>query len=218
MKDTTSGTLRQLAGVAIALLVVASSAGAQRRAASGGKEAGQGLMLGVHLLAAPGISIQGEDVNVRTKFGSGGGFMVGYGFNRTWSGYISLDVAKQPSGLDDVEGDFGLGHLEIGARANLPMGNALMRPYLTASVGRRALGAKVTDLGDDEPYDVGIWGSMFALGGGVERALSPTTSLDAGLEFSFGSFGSFEVDGDRYTQPVNRSSTVRLRFGVVWRP
>src|SRR5262245_28138415 len=61
--------------------------------------AGRGLQLGVYTLAAPGVSITGEDVDgtFKTNFGAGAGVMVSYGFNPIWSSYAALDVAKQGS-------------------------------------------------------------------------------------------------------------------------
>src|SRR6476469_5616550 len=106
-----------------------------------------GLVLGVYTMAAPGVTLTGDDVDgtFKTNFGPGAGVMVGYAFNQTFSGFASLDVAKQGTSGGDLGGSFGLRHIELGARANLPYGSATTVPYLTASYGRRALGARVSD-------------------------------------------------------------------------
>src|SRR5690606_35629514 len=137
MHHRTSRIGRSIVAALLAVMVVASGAEAQRRTGSGrtGVNPDQGLVFGVHLLAAPGVSVQSQDVDFRTTFGPGAGIMVGYAFNRTFSAYASLDVARQGSGMSAVAGTFGLGHFEIGARAAIPIGDPQLRPYLTGSIG-----------------------------------------------------------------------------------
>ena len=181
---------------------------------------GVGLQLGVYTLAAPGVSITGEDVDgtFKTNFGGGAGVMVGYGFSPIWSGYAALDVARQGSGNADVAGTFGLAHFEIGARANLLLSNPSTVPYLSASVGRRALGAHVTDYEYNEEYDMSLSGMMFGIGGGIQHMLSPKVALDAGVQVGYGRFAHLDEDGDQSTLLVNGSTSLRLRVGLNWRP
>jgi hypothetical protein len=179
-----------------------------------------GFMLGAHTIGAQGISISGADVDgtLSTGFGAGMGVMVGYGFNRIWSVYTSLDGARQrASGSMDIDGTFGLAHAEIGARANLPFGTPTTVPYASASFGSRALDAKVKDNTGDS-YDISLSGGMFAIGGGVQHFISSTLALDGGLELGVGKFGHYDEDGDESDITVNSSTSVRLRFGVTWRP
>lgn len=231
MNRSTNHSASRLATIALAAtLFAAATADAQRptgrRAAltEDGKrtpldERMTGLMLGAYTLAAPGVSMTGEDVDgtFSTSFGPGAGLMVGYGFNRTFAAYASLDVAKQGSGSSDYRGSFGLAHFEVGGRVNLPLGDAVTVPYVSASVGRRALGARITDEDGDE-YDVTYSGGMFALGGGIQRVISPTLLLDGGVALGFGRFGHWDSDGDQGSLDVNGSTSIRLRFGVTWRP
>lgn len=179
-----------------------------------------GFMLGVHTIGAPGVSVTGGDIegSLKTGFGPGAGFMVGYGFNRTFSAFASIDLAKQDASAGDYQGSFGLRHMEIGGRANLPLGDGATVPYLTASIGQRALGARVQDFTDGSEYTMKLSGGMFGMGGGVEHSFSPTLAMDSGLEIGFGRFGHYEADGDSGSLDVNGTTTVRLRFGVTWRP
>lgn len=179
-----------------------------------------GLMIGVHTLVAPGVGISGEDVrsDFHTNLGGGVGAMIGYGFSPIFSAFGALDLAKQGSGMDDLQGSFGLVHFELGARANLPMGSAKTLPYVSASVGRRALGARITDYGYDEEYEASFSGGFFALGAGIQRFISPATALEGGVSVGFGSFDRLAIDGDEDDVDVGGSTSVRFRFGVVWRP
>jgi hypothetical protein len=180
-----------------------------------------GFVLGVYTMAAPGVTITGADIDggpFKTGFGPGAGAMVGYGFNRTFTGFAALDLAKQSAPSDYGSGSFGLSHMEIGARANLPFGDGATVPYVSASVGRRGLGARVSDQLDGTTYDMKLTGGMFGVGGGVEHVISPTLAVDGGLTIGFGRFGHADIDGDSGPMDVNGSTTMRLRFGMTWRP
>ena len=182
----------------------------------------KGFMLGVHTIAAPGVTLTSAvfDPGYRTNFGIGAGVMAGYGFNRTFSSYVSFDVAKQ-SANQAVEGTFGLGHFEIGARANFPdfsLGWRNTTPYLMGSVGRRALAATVLDLEREEEGHIAFHGNMLGLGVGLEHFFSPNMSFDAGVHLGFGTFDHFTVDHETMEYGASGTTSVRLRLGVTWRP
>lgn len=231
MPYRTHATTR-LAMVVAAVLAASASLEAQRppsrRAAAPRTDTHQmndgrtaGLSLGIHAIGAPGVSISGEDIDgaFETNFGAGIGATVAYGFTRTFSAFASIDLAKQQTGPDvEPAGNFGLLHVQAGARANLPLGGPATVPYLSASVGRRALGARVTDLDTGESYDSSLSGGMFGLGGGVQHFFSPSLAFDGGVELGFGKLDDLEEDGERATLAVDGSTTIRLRLGLTWRP
>ncbi len=215
-----------------ATLVVSASAHGQTSTTRRGKttqarrampnERTLGLMLGVHSIAAPGITLTSAeyDPGYRTNFGLGAGVMLGYGFNRTFSSYVSLDVAKQGSN-QAVEGTFGLGHFEIGVRANLhnvSLGSRNTLPYVLGSFGRRALGARVYDEENEESSDIAFRGAVFGLGAGVEHFFKPNMSFDAGVHLGFGTFDHFTVDNETLDYGAQGTTSMRLRLGVTWRP
>lgn len=216
----------------LAMFALATTADAQRTSApkTATKPATQittpdgrrtGFVLGVYTMGAPGLTLSGADIEdgpFRTGFGPGAGVMFGYGFNRTFSGYASVDVAKQSANDADLGGSFGLRHIELGARANLPYGSAATVPYLTASYGRRSLGARVTDDFEGTEYDMRLSGGMFGVGGGIEHAISPTLAVDGGLALAFGRFSHAEIDGESGSFAVNGTTSMRLRIGMTWRP
>lgn len=231
MSRTTNRFGVATATAALALIAITAPLGAQRSAGRAATSAGRagtsaaddrltGVMFGVTTVAAPGVSVGGPDFDFdfKTSFGTGVGVMVGYGFSPMWSVFGSLDVAKQNSAMPQAEGTWGLLHLELGARVNLVTANPKTIPYATASVGRRALGARITDLEWDEEHDMTLSGGMLALGGGVEHFFNPTTALDAGLTMGFGSFGHVDDDGDQFDVQANRTTSIRLRVGVTWHP
>jgi hypothetical protein len=179
-----------------------------------------GVMFGAYTLASPGISITGEDMQreFNTNFGPGAGLMVGYGFNPTFSAYAALDLAKQGSGIDGITGSFGLAHFEAGVRANVPTNSPNTVPYVSAAIGARAVGARVEDFEWGEEYDLSFSGTMFALGGGVQHFISHNLALDGGVTLGLGKMGHLDDDGEKETLSVNNSTSIRMRFGLTWRP
>jgi hypothetical protein len=182
-----------------------------------------GFMLGVHSVGIPGLEIgggegQGQNGAFNTSFGGGAGMTLGWGFNSVFSAFTSLDLAKQNTAPSDTpEGSWGLVHMELGARANLPLGTAATIPYVTGSYGARALAAKAT-FDDGEADDVSLSGKYFGLGGGIEHAFSRTMAIDAGVDVGFGKFSHVKVGGDETTDDVNPTRSIRMRLGVTWRP
>jgi hypothetical protein len=179
-----------------------------------------GFVLGVSTVGATGLTIgTTEGIGaLTTGFGPGAGVMVGYGFNRTFSAFASADVAKQPTSSDGIEGNFGLTHLEVGGRANLPFGDGATVPYVTGSLGRRALSARGVVPEADVEVEVKFSGTMFGIGGGVEHSFSSTLAMDGGLELGFGRFNNVQINEFKRTIEVDGSTSVRLRVGVTWRP
>jgi len=206
-----------LATLASVAMLLTNAAHAQ---SSSGNDRTRGFVLGVHSIAAPGVKISGGDINgeFSTTFGAGAGVTVGYGINRIFSGFTSLDVAKQKTGEDVFpQGSYGLAHFEVGARANLPLGGSATVPYVTASVGRRALSARITT-DDGDQADATMSGGMLSVGGGIEHFFSPTMAIDAGVGVGYGKFNQFKVADDTWDPNANATTSVRLRVGVTWRP
>jgi len=182
-----------------------------------------GFMLGVHSVGVPGLAIgggegQGQNGVFNTSFGAGAGVTLGWGFNSVFSAFTSLDLAKQNTAPGDVpEGSWGLVHMELGARANLPLGTMATIPYVTGSYGARALAAQAA-LEDGEKTDVSLSGKYFGLGAGIEHAFSRTMAVDAGVDVGFGKFSHVKVDGDETIDDVDPTRSIRMRLGVTWRP
>lgn len=179
-----------------------------------------GFMLGVRSIAAPGLSMPMEngDSNYNLKLGVGAGAIIGYGINETFSVFTSLDLAKQKTGENEaVQGSWGFVDMEIGARANLPLGGPLTVPYVNASVGRRALAARATDE-DGSSFDASISGTAMSVGAGLEHAFSRTMSLDAGVDVGFGKLDRLKADDEQFTQNVSGTRSIRMHIGVTWRP
>jgi opacity protein-like surface antigen len=205
------------------------SAAAAKRAASASTRAarveeesrqgiGRGLMLGISAIAAPGITVKGEDIDgeISTKFGGGLGLQIGYGFSQGLMAFASLDLAKQQSGMDDVTGSFGLATFSIGGRYTIPLQSARVSPYVLAAVGGRALGAEVET--EDGKSDVSLSGATFDVGGGLQLPLRPNLALDTEVRVGLGKFGKFKQDDESTDIDVDNTMSPRVRVGLSWYP
>jgi hypothetical protein len=183
-------------------------------------------MFGVHTIGASGIglSIPSIEAPFQSRFGVGPGVLAGYGFNRIISGYASLDVARQLKTPDGpVQKSYALRHAEVGVRVNFadfPLGGGNTLPYLTGSVGRRVMTARMTDPEgeSDITAKLAFHGRVFGVGAGFEHFISPNMSVDAGLHLGFGNFDRVRLDVIEGPLPAGRTTSKRLRLGVTWRP
>jgi hypothetical protein len=213
-------TAVSLAMIAAGTVTISSILPAQRTAADSKESRTKSLVIGVNSITAQGIAITNEEIgiNFRTGSGTGAGVMVGWGVNRFLTAFFSIDVAKQKSVVEDFDGDFGLVHGELGLRGNLAMGRSSTVPYVSVAAGARALGAKVTEPGVDEPYSLTWSGNLYSVGAGVEHSFSRSTALDAGVSLGFGKFDKVKADGQELPLPVDPTRSLRYRVGVTWRP
>ena len=208
-------TTQRAAMFVVAALTLTTTLNAQRPL-----DRTKGFVLGVHTIGATGLTLSGNDMeggDLTTSFGAGAGLMLGYGFSKSITGYASFDVAKQGPGNGEFEGNLGLSHIEVGARAYLPLGMGATMPYLTGSFGHRALAARVSD-DFNGAYDMSFSGSAFGIGGGVERAISPTMAFDGGVEATFGRFSRAEIADMGGSIDLTGTTSIRLKAGMTWRP
>jgi len=206
--------------LALAMLAASTPVSAQARRGEGAsaRERTRGLMLSAQALVVPGVSIEGEDVEgeIETELGGGLGLRVGYGFTPMFMAFLGADLVRQGSGVEGLEGDFGLAHLELGGRANFYLAGAPVLPYVTVAVGGRGLGAEVEEDGDE--FDLSLSGGMVSVGGGVQYFVSPKLALDGGVSVGVGKFDNIEIDDEDDDIEVDNTTTLRFRAGVNWYP
>ena len=96
-------------------------------------------VLNGHSTAALGTSVGDAGGSINTSSGLGGGVEVGYRVTPRLLAYAGFDVAKQAIDVTGLEGDFGLTHLEAGARLSFPIARSKAVPTLALWAGRRSL-------------------------------------------------------------------------------
>lgn len=168
--------------------------------------------LGTTVGSADGVGLQ-----LKTSSGLGGGVAVGYMITHRLMAYAGYEVIKQGIDVVGLNGDFGLKHLEAGARMSFPVRNSRMLPYLGGWVGRRSLTSTLEDFDTGQQADYSLSGLAAGVSGGVQYFVSPKLSLDGGLSLGLGKFGNERIDGrDTHAPSVSSSTTTRLQFGASW--
>ncbi len=207
---------RFILAVLAASLGFASAAHAQR---SQPARAPSRWLIGGHSTAALGTSVGDAFGSINTSAGLGGGVEVGYLITPRLVAYAGLDLAKQAVDVVGLEGDFGLTHLEAGARFSLPIPRSNVMPYVGAWVGRRRLSTTVDDFLNGTSSHLSMSGLALGASGGVQVFVSPKLALDGGVSVGIGRMGNVKVDGQRqdWGRPDN-TTTTRIRFGANWYP
>jgi hypothetical protein len=93
------------------------------------------VVLNGHSMAALGTSVGGDFGSIDTHSGLGAGVEVGYRITPRLLAYAGLDIAKQGINEVGLDGDFGLTHIEAGARLSFPITGSKMMPYVGGWVG-----------------------------------------------------------------------------------
>ena len=172
-----------------------------------------------HSSMALGTSVTDAFNEVKTSSGWGAGVEVGYRVTPRLLTYAGLEINKQPVDAFDLEGNFGLTHLEAGARLSFPIAGSKMMPYVGAWVGRRSLSTTLDDFDTGTSSDLSLSGLAAGASGGVQLFVSPKLALDGGLSIGVGKMGNIKFDGEKQnTQSLENTTTTRLRFGANWYP
>jgi hypothetical protein len=176
-------------------------------------------VLNGHSTAALGTSVGDDFGSLDTQGGLGAGVEVGYRVTPRLLAYAGLDIAKQ--GIDEagLDGDFGLTHIEAGARLSFPITGSKLMPYVGGWVGRRSLTTTVDDFETGASSDLSLSGLGAGASGGVQFFVSPSLALDGGVSLGIGKMGNVKVDGHKEDWGTpNNTTTTRLRFGANWYP
>ena len=176
-------------------------------------------VLNGHSTAALGTSVGDDFGSLDTQGGLGAGVEVGYRVTPRLLAYAGLDIAKQ--GIDEagLDGDFGLTHIEAGARLSFPITGSKLMPYVGGWVGRRSLTTTVDDFETGISSDLSLSGLGAGASGGVQFFVSPSLALDGGVSLGVGKMGNVKVDGHKEDWGTpNNTTTTRIRFGANWYP
>jgi hypothetical protein len=195
-------------GLAVLVLLLLPLPGAAQESTT------RGFHVGIHVSGAS-LAVEDEDRNEA----GGGGLRVGYGLNRSFLLLLQLDGARfddQSSG--EVDGDWTLGHAELGLRYHFA--NSLRRwvPYLQAGLGFRVVGVDDPEVEGEVVDEAELSGSAFTLGGGIAWHLAPTVALDLQLLWTGGEFGTLRVENVEVSGFDLDATSTRLNLGVSWWP
>lgn len=165
----------------------------------------QGFFLAPHLL---GLSLATEGEPIET--GSGFGLTLGFGVSRLVAIFATIDLGKVDIRDPNIEGNYGLGHADLGARVNFREPTKKAIPYVDAAATVRLAQTTI------EGIDFSISGAAFSLGGGLNYHFQPQLALDVGLLYSFGEFDTLEIDGEDIDIEPFSATGARFRLGLTW--
>lgn len=174
----------------------------------------RGFNIGAHLSAAS-LSVEGE---ARNEAG-GAGLSVAYGFNRSFALFLQLDGARfDDQATADVEGDWTLGHVDLGLRYSFANSLRKWVPYVQAAVDLRAVTVKNPVVDGAERDEAELSGSGLTLGGGIAYHFTETFALDAQLLWTAGEFTTLRVENVTVSGFDVDADSGRFNLGVSWWP
>lgn len=188
--------LAALLASAVLVLVLPARASAQWRSDPTGFHAG---------LYLNGSAITYEDDD-EAESGGGLGFGLGWGI----SNLVTLYLGGAGADVEflDGTGSYTLTHGDLGARFNFRSRAKRWRPYAQAAVTGWIAEAEM--LGTDV---FSISGAGFTVGGGIAYFFSRKFAVDAGIDFTAGSFSEAKLGNMKSDIDISASST-RFNLGV----
>jgi hypothetical protein len=148
---------------------------------------------------------------------------VGYGVNRIVMPFLQLEgagFAVEGGRVEDdaVQGDWTMGHVDLGARFHFASTLRMWVPYLQAALSGRAVAVEDAQFRDDTDVDVSFNGGGFSLGGGLMVYPWETVAIDLQLMFTGGEFTEIEVENVTVSGLDIEAGSSRVSLGVDWWP
>jgi hypothetical protein len=210
--------MRRLPSMFLTLLALAAATGtahAQHAISRRPARAPSGIVLNAHLSAMPGFSIGGRDFDTPSNLGMGPGVgaQVGYAIDPRFMVYAGAELGRLGAAAEDPTNHWSFTMLEVGGRASFPKAGRKVTPYVTASVGTRAVKANMTDFGN-----VRMNGMALSGGGGITYQVAPAVAINAAALVSVGKYSHYEDPEVTGSPDLNSTTSARLQFGLDWRP
>ncbi|MGE0158518.1 MAG: outer membrane beta-barrel protein [Gemmatimonadales bacterium] len=175
----------------------------------------RGFNLGLHL-SGQSLDVENDDEN---RSAGGAGLLIGYGFNRTIQLFLQLDAGQFDVENADVEGEWTMGHADLGVRFHFANSLRSWVPYLQAALSGRAVGVKDGVINQTTQADeITLTGGALSLGGGILFYFNETFALDLQLIGSAGTFTELSADNVTVSDLDIDASSGRLNIGVSWWP
>ena len=173
-----------------------------------------GLMLG---LAFDASSIRSDDLNSRTESGPGVAAMIGWGITKNIA--IALDASGAQ--ISSVDGNYNLGHADIGARWHFVNRTAFV-PFVDVGYAGRALMKRdvtLTDnLGNTSTGTLTYMGAGLSYGGGLEYFITPGIAFGGAFKWTTGRFSQVRFENLTVEDLQLDASSARFNMGFTWYP
>jgi hypothetical protein len=199
----------------LALAAATGSAHAQRVVSRRPVRAPSGVVINAHLSAMPGFSIGGRDFDTPSELGLGPGVgaQIGYAIDPRVLVYAGAELGRLGAAAEDPTNHWSFTMLEVGGRASFPRARSKVTPYVTASIGTRAVKATMTDFGTVRMNGMALTG-----GGGMTYQIAPAVAINAAALISVGKYSHYEDPEVTGSPDLNSTTSTRLQLGLDWRP
>jgi opacity protein-like surface antigen len=184
--------------------------------ASGQESTTRGFTLGIH---ATGASLEVEGGDDGRSNAGGGGMHFGYGLNRKITIFAQGDGAKfDDLTTDDVEGEWTMGHFDVGVRYNFANSLRKWVPFVQGALGYRVVSVSDPVVNSTPVNELSISGAGITLGGGIDYYFSESLALDVQLLWTGGKFTTLTVDNVSVSGLDFDATSSRFTVGVGWWP
>jgi hypothetical protein len=198
-------------GIRTVMLAMLVSMAATPAAAQ--KSTTRGFNIAAHLVGGS-LTVEDED----PSGGGGLGVRVGYGFNRRFMGYFDIDGIVFDVENPDLEGEWAMGHGDLGVRFSFA--NSLSRwvPFVDAAIGVRTVSVEDATSDGEDVGTTTFSGGAFSLGGGVSFYTSQKFAIETLVKFTGGTFEQVDVGSVSVRDLDIDASSFRFKLGVSWWP
>jgi len=173
-----------------------------------------GLMLGLSFDAS---SIRSDDLNSTTESGPGIAGMIGWGITKN----IALALDMSGAQISSVDGNYNLGHADIGARWHFVNRTAFV-PFVDVGYAGRALMRRdvtLTDaLGNTSTGTLTYMGAGLSYGGGLQYFVTPGIAFGGAFKWTTGRFSQVRFENLTVEDLQLDASSARFNMGFTWYP
>lgn len=173
----------------------------------------RGFNWGLHFGAAT-LTVEDGDRNDA----GGGGIWLGYGFNRTVQLFVQLDGAQFDVEDSEVQGDWTMGHGDLGVRFHFANSLRSWVPYLQAAVTGRVVGVDNPRINGSSEPDAALIGGGLTLGAGMLVYFTETLAMDIQLDWTGGTFTQLEYGNVTVKDLDLDATSTRFNLGLNWWP
>ena len=172
----------------------------------------RGFSIGVHLSGAA-LQVESQDRNDA----GGAGLRLGYGVNRRITVFAQGDGARfDEQSTGDIDGDWTMGHFDLGVRFNFANSLRAWVPFLEAALAYRAVSVSDPIVDGTPRNELSLEGAGLTLGGGVSFYFVESFALDVALLWTGGEFSTVRVDDVSVGGFDFDANSSRLNVGVAW--
>ena len=171
----------------------------------------EGFLFGIAFDAA---SIRSDDLTQSTESGPGAGVTFGWGFTRNFALVLDASAAR----ISSLNGDFDLGHVDLGGRWHFVNRSALV-PFLEVGyAGRVAMKQDWVFPGTTTTGKMSMMGGGVSAGGGFEYFAMPGLALGGSFKWTSGKFTRVKFDNVTMDGLSIDATSARFNMGFTWYP